>query len=267
MRTGEVLVTRDIKESLNGMPVDHAHLPTIIENMLHKCAFIADHPHPDHRVPRNERIHLDQGIRYRYVNRPQEADDSLYCLRQNHYLDPASLIMCTIPATYMMDDTVTSRIDQTLRGSGLNETELQEIKYAKQQLYQDSIVLCEKRIAGMKTEERQNVELCAQIKEHFLAQLAFPYIAEARDRKGSAPVHVTNESGRGTFLALATTVPQNMEPAMSQTFIELCLDYLIDALRRQCHLEEISHDTEIYYDFLVAPNATLYLFINLQIYL
>lgn len=255
--------------------VDNHNIPHVFETTLARSnAIVHDY---DHQASRKERASFDSNIRWRYTRRPVTAEDSLVTIRTYNYLDPTTVIMQNIPSAFGVDNGVTAKTIKSLLQKGVSSEEILQIKQQKADIvdYYKEGFLCEVRGLGLDCDEAKlidadNLPACVQndvrveqLREKYLVFPAFPFISMARTAESTPPMRVTVENNNDTFYALSTTIPQNVDDCMSKSYIGHCIDYMLWRLDEQCGIKEIGLDTDIYYDYLITENATLYLFLHL----
>lgn len=255
--------------------VDNHNIPHIFETTLARSnAIVHDY---ETQTSHKERACFDSNIRWRYTRRPVSAEDSLVTIRTYNYVNPATVIMQNIPAEFGIDESITANTIRLLLEKGVTPDEIEQIKQQKSDIieYYKEGFLYEVRGLGLQCEEAdlsdadnlpehiQNDVRVKQLRDKYLVFPAFPYMTMARTPESTPPLRVTEENN-DTYYALSTTIPQNIDDCMSKTFIAHCIDYMLWRLDEQCGIKEIGLDTDIYYDYLIVENATLYLFLQLS---
>ena len=209
---------------------------------------------------RIERAVFDSTVRNYYLKRPDEAEDSLRTLRQSNYLDPRDAVMHTIPAEYCVDHDVTEETIKVLLQKGLHLSTISGIQEQKEALIDYYHMVFKKALSELSVDDKNNPEVVESLRRAFLNFPTIPYVF----LPVAAPPRVTEHGGAmGTSYALATSIPQNIDDMLCKTYISHCVSYMIGEMEARCGVKEITFATDIYYDFWVAGNATLYFFLQL----
>ena len=116
--------------------------------------------------------------------------------------------------------------------------------------------------------ERKHDTRVARLKKQYLDFPPFPYILMGKDLENCPALRVSKDdiSNGSTYYALSTTVPQQVYDLMCKTYMSQCVQYMLGEMDVQFGIKEIGIDTDVYYDYLITENATLYIFLHLQKY-
>lgn len=241
--------------------IDNYHTPSIIETALSESTSIV---HDETQATRKERFGFDSNMRRRFMKRPPEAEDSLRTIKAYNYMNPATVVMHNIPSSFGVDTVVTEKTIKTLLQKGVHKSTIEQIKEAKQDIIDYYTAGFQYAVSQLSEEERAKPENTERLRKQYCEFPSFPYILMGKDAEHSPALRVTtDDGGRNTYYAMCTTIPQNVDDLMCKTYISQCIHYMLGQMGEQCGIKEIGLDKDIYYDYLITENATLYLFLHL----
>ena len=244
----------------NDIHIDNYYTPSIIETALTESASIV---HDPLAMTRTERFGFDSNIRRRYEKRPREAEDSLNTIRTYNYIDPSTVVMENIPASYGSDKKVTDETIKKLLQKGVHPSWIETIPHHKQAVVTHYETLYQMALSQLKDDEKTDTIKVEALRKQYCDFTVFPFILMGKDEEHSPSLRVTRDDVNNTYYALSTSVPQNVSDIMTKTYISLCVHYMLGKMGEDYGLIEIGLDTDVYYDYLTTENATLYLFLHL----
>lgn len=261
-----------------GLKVDNYNAPHVIATALSESTSIV---HSENQQSRVSRFEFDSNIRWRYERRPVEAEDSLRTIRAYNYMNPDSVVMMNIPPMFGIDTEITEKTIKHLLEKGVVMSTINQIMEMKQSIidyYKAGLSYELYQLIGKEVEEgdpdmtiedlspeMRNTPEVLELQEKYLDFPPFPYILMGKDIEHSPRLRVTLDdvNSNSTYYALCTTVPQHVDDLMCKTYIGQCVHYMIGTMGEQCQINEIGLNTDVYYDYLITENATLYIFLHL----
>lgn len=240
--------------------IDNYHTPTVIETALSESTLFE---HDEYQASRKERFAFDSNIRRRYMRRPPDAEDSLQTIRAYNYMNPATVVMHNIPTKFGVDTEVTEKTIKVLLQKGVHPSTIEQIKEAKQDIIDYYTAGFDEALSLLSDEERAMPEKVEALRKQYCEFPVFPYILMGHDEHSPQLRVTTDDNGRNTYYAMCTTIPQNVDDLMSKTYISQCIHYMLGQMGEQCGITWFGLDKDIYYDYLIAENALLYLFLHI----
>lgn len=246
------------KETLpTNVAVDNYDIPEMISKAI-LYSTLVDHE-LNQKNERIERANFDSSIRDYYMKRPDNAADSLYTLRQCNYLNPNEAVLHNIPANFIIDKEETEKTIKALLQKGLYHSTVQTIAEEKLALVDYYTELYQNAVDRLTPEEKQSSTVIEALRKQHLDFKVMPYVFMPI---GAPPRHT--EDGKFNYYALCTSIPQNVDDVLCKTYISHCIAYMLGEMEARCNVKKISLKRDIYYDFYIVADATLYFFLCLK---
>lgn len=259
MELGKIIFNDSTKP--HDVKIENYDIAELMETALTESTIII-HNEGDRKT---ERITYDTNIRKKYLRRSDDLEDSLRTIRAYNYYNPSTAIIIPLPREFTVDKKITDKIIQEMKQKGLVNSTIQSIKNNREDVIAHCEYLYQCQLQCL-SEKEKTEEMLNFLKYNYLEFPLFPYVSLGTTPGSEVPLRVTKEK-RSTYYALSTSIPQNISDDYSvKTYITGCIHYMIWKIQECTNKPTIDADTEIYYDFLVKENATVYFFLNLQVY-